>query len=309
MLYEITHQTTYAYTSDVSVSHHVARLAPRTLPSQQCLAYELTVLPRPVLLSQRDDYYGNRATFFTVTGSHRTLVVTARSQVELSPRELPAAETTPPWETVRELFRRHDAAPGTDVQEFIFPSAMLPRLPELGEYAGPSFPAGRPLLAAVLDLTRRMFLDFKFDPKATTVATPLEQVIRHRRGVCQDFAHFQIGCLRALGLPARYVSGYLETLPPPGKARLVGADASHAWVQIFIPGTGWVDVDPTNNLLPSDRHVTLAWGRDFSDVSPIRGVIVGGGKHVLNVSVDVKPLVEPAVSGGEKGVEPQSQGG
>jgi transglutaminase-like putative cysteine protease len=148
------------------------------------------------------------------------------------------------------------------------------------------------MLAAVLDLTRRMFNDFKFDPKATTIATPLEQVIKDRRGVCQDFAHFQIGCFRALGLPARYVSGYLETRPPPGKPKLAGADASHAWVQVFIPPAGWVDVDPTNNLLPSDRHVTVAWGRDFDDVSPIRGVIVGGGKHALGVAVDVTPLHE-----------------
>lgn len=302
MRYEITHRTAYAYTSDVSVSHHVARLAPRALPFQRCFAHELTIDPRPSLVTQREDYYGNRATFFTVSGAHRSLVVTARSQVELLPRELPSAAGTPPWENVRDLFRRHDAAPGTNTQEFIFPSAMIPRLPELAEYAAESFVARRPLLEAVLDLTRRMSADFKFDPKATTVATPLEQVIKHRRGVCQDFAHFQTGCFRALGLPARYVSGYLETLPPPGRARLVGADASHAWVQIFIPGEGWLDVDPTNNLLPSVRHVTLAWGRDFSDVSPICGVIVGGGRHELRVSVDVKPVDETAErSSGETG--------
>ena len=294
MRYEITHRTSYAYASDVSVSHHVARLAPRALPFQRCLAHELTVDPSPAQAARREDYFGNETAFFTVAGSHRTLVVTARSRVELLPRELPSAAGTPPWETVRDLFRRHDAAPGTNTQEFIFPSAMIPRLPELAEYAAASFVARRPLLEAVLDLTRRMFADFKFDSKATTVATPLEQVIKYRRGVCQDFAHFQTGCFRALGLPARYVSGYLETLPPPGRPRLVGADASHAWVQIFIPGAGWVDVDPTNNLLPSMRHVTVAWGRDFSDVSPIRGVIVGGGRHELSVSVDVKPLDETA---------------
>jgi transglutaminase-like putative cysteine protease len=290
--YQITHLTAYAYSSDVSVSQHVARLTPRTLDFQRCLAHELTVEPRAALVTQREDYYGNQATFFNIAGSHRRLVVTARSKVELLPRVLPDAESTPPWETIRDLFRRHDASPRDHTQEFIFPSVMIPRLPELADYAAASFVAERPALAAVLDLTRRMFADFKFDPKATTVATPLEQVIKHRRGVCQDFAHFQIGCFRALGLPSRYVSGYLETLPPPGKPRLVGADASHAWVQIFIPGTGWLDVDPTNNLLPSERHVTLAWGRDFSDVSPIRGVIVGGGKHELSVSVDVKPLDE-----------------
>src|SRR5882724_1707239 len=292
MRYEITHRTSYTYAIDVSVSHHVARLAPRTLPHQQCFAHELTIDPSPALVTQREDYYGNRATFFSVAGAHRTLVVTARSRVELLPRENSDAASTPPWETVRDLFRRHDAAPGTNTQEFIFPSAMIPRLPELAVYAGESFFAKRPLLEAVLDLTSRIYFDFKFDPKATTVATPLEQVIKHRRGVCQDFAHFQIGCLRAMGLPARYVSGYMETVPPPGKPRLAGADASHAWVQVFIPPGTWIDVDPTNNILPSERHIVLSWGRDFDDVSPIRGVIIGGGKHELKVGVDVIPVQE-----------------
>ncbi len=294
MRYEITHLTAYSYSSDVSVSQHVARLTPRALNFQKCWAHELAVDPKPALVTSRTDYFGNQATFFSITGAHRRLTVTARSQVDLAARVIPDAAHTPPWETVRELFRRHDASPTVNTQEFIFPSAMIPRLPELAEYAAASFAPERPVLEAVLDLTRRMADDFTFDPRATTVATPLEQVIKQRRGVCQDFAHFQIGCFRALGLPARYVSGYLETLPPPGKPRLVGADASHAWVQVFIPETGWVDVDPTNNLLPTERHITVAWGRDFSDVSPIRGVIVGGGKHQLSVSVDVKPLGETA---------------
>lgn len=292
MRYEIIHRSAYAYTSDVSVSHHVARLTPRPLPFQRRLTHELTIEPNPSLLTHHDDYFGNRTTFFTVAGSHRSLVVTSRSQVEISPRATPLAGDSPSWEKVRDLFRGHAAAAATEVQEFIFPSAFVPRLAALADYAVESFPAQRPMLAAVLDLTRRMFHDFKFDPKATTIATPLEQVIKDRRGVCQDFAHFQIGCFRALGLPARYVSGYLETRPPPGKPKLAGADASHAWVQVFIPPAGWVDVDPTNNLLPSDRHVTVAWGRDFDDVSPIRGVIVGGGKHALGVAVDVTPLHE-----------------
>ena len=292
MRYEITHRTSYVYTSDVSVSHHIARLMPQTLPHQRCLDFQLAIEPKPSLVTHREDYFGNRATFFTVSGAHRTLVVTSRSRVELLPREKPAAAKTSPWEKVRDEFRGHETSSATEVQEFIFPSAFIPRLPALVDYAAESFVAERPLLEAVLDFTRRMFHDFKFDPKATTIATPLEQVFKNRRGVCQDFAHFQIGCFRALGLPARYVSGYLETLPPPGKARLVGADASHAWVQVFIPGAGWVDVDPTNNVLPSDRHISVAVGRDFEDVSPIRGVIVGGGKHELSVSVDVMPLKE-----------------
>jgi len=290
--YEVTHRTVYAYASDVSVSHHVARLMPRSLPAQRCFAHELSIEPNPSLVTHREDYYGNRTTFFTVTTSHRLLAVISRSQVELSPRATPSAAETPPWENVRDLFRGEQASSAAEVQEFIYPSALVRQLPSLAEYAAESFAPQRPALDAVLDLTGRMARDFKFDPTATTIATPLEQVIKNRRGVCQDFAHFQIGCLRAMGMPARYVSGYLETLPPPGKTKLTGADASHAWVQVFIPPTGWIDVDPTNNLLPSDRHVTVAWGRDFDDVSPIRGVIVGGGKHELSVAVDVMALKE-----------------
>lgn len=290
MRYEIIHRTAYTYASDVSVSHHVARLTPRSLDFQRRIAQELTVDPNPALVTGREDYYGNRTTFFTVTGAHRELVVTSSSRVEILSRAVPEAATTPPWEWVRDSFSKFTDPSAIGAQEFIFPSSMIPRLPELAGYATESFPRGCPVLEGVLDLTARMSRDFKFDPKATTVATPLERVIKNRRGVCQDFAHFQIGCLRALGLPARYVSGYLETAPPPGKEKLAGADASHAWVQVFVPSLGWLDVDPTNNLLPSDRHVTVAWGRDFDDVSPIRGVIVGGGKHELKVSVDVTPL-------------------
>ncbi len=232
-----------------------------------------------------------------MTGSHRTLGVTSRSHVEVRPRSAPRAPDTPAWEQVRDLFRNDDSAVEMRVREFLYPSVLVPRLPELHHYAAESFPRGRPLLEAVLDLMQRMFSDFVFDPKATTVATTMGQVIKNRRGVCQDFAHFQIGCLRALGLPARYVSGYLETLPPPGKPKLLGSDASHAWVQLFVPDVGWVDLDPTNNLLPGDRHITVAVGRDFEDVSPIRGVIVSGGKHQLTVAVDVTPVTEVVENG------------
>jgi transglutaminase-like putative cysteine protease len=296
MHYEITHRTIYSYATDVSVSHHVARLTPRTTASQRCVAHELAIDPNPALVTHHDDYFGNRTAFFTVASAHRKLSVTSHSRVEVLPHEAPLAVNTPPWETVRDSFPGNGASMPPEIWEYVFTSSLVPRLPALADYAAESFVAGRPLLDAVLDLMARLHRDFKFDPKATTVATPLEQVIRNRRGVCQDFAHFQIGCLRALNLPARYVSGYMETMPPPGKPKLAGADASHAWVQVFVPGAGWVDVDPTNNLLPSDRHIITAWGRDFDDVSPIRGVIVGGGKHELSVGVDVIPLAEPAVS-------------
>jgi transglutaminase-like putative cysteine protease len=286
--YEIVHRTVYEYSSEVSVSQHVVHLTPRTLPGQQCLRHELTVEPAAALVTSREDYFGNRIHFFTMAGGHRTLVVTARSEVVVHPRRWPAPAAPPAWELARYISDSL-VGPPLDVREFVYPSALIPALTTLNEYARPSFTAGRPLLEAVLDLTRRIHADFTFDPKATTVATPLEQVIEQRRGVCQDFAHFQIGCLRSLGLSARYVSGYLETLPPAGKTKLVGSDASHAWVQVFVPGTGWVDADPTNNMLASDRHVVVAWGRDFDDVSPVRGIISGGGKHSLNVAVDVIP--------------------
>jgi len=286
--YEIVHRTVYEYSSEVSVSQHVVHLTPRTLPGQQCLRHELIVEPTPALVTRRDDYFGNPTQFFTMAGAHRTLVVTARSEVVVHPRHWPVPQQTPAWELARVISDQNAGLP-LDVQEYVYPSVFVPALPALTDYARPSFTAGRPLLEAVLELTRRIHTDFVFDPKATTVATPLEQVIEKRRGVCQDFAHFEIGCLRAVGLPARYVSGYLETLPPEGKTKLIGSDASHAWVQIFIPNHGWVDADPTNDMLASERHITVAWGRDFDDVSPVRGVISGGGKHLLKDAVDVTP--------------------
>ena len=287
MRFQVIHKTAYRYTNGVSVSHHVARLTPRSLPRQTVLSHSLAIDPVPALRADHDDYYGNRVAFFILEGKHQTLSVTAASEVEVQPFAPPPETPTAPWERVRDGLNSAALAP--DIVEFALPSPIIPRLPALADYAAESFPPERPLLEGVLDLTRRAHEDFKFDPKATTVATPLEQVIRQRRGVCQDFAHFEIGCLRALGLPARYVSGYLETRPPPGKVKLVGADASHAWVQVFMPPLGWIDVDPTNNLIPSDRHITLAYGRDFDDVSPIRGVLVGSGKHQLAVGVDVIP--------------------
>jgi transglutaminase-like putative cysteine protease len=199
---------------------------------------------------------------------------------------VPPPSDTPPWEAAAD----RTALP-LEALEFVFDSsALIAPDAELMAYARAAFPAGAPLLDAVLELTRRIHEDFTFDPEATTVATPLAEVFKSRRGVCQDFARLEIACLRSLGLPARYVSGYLETLPPPGRARLVGADASHAWVAVYCPEVGWLHVDPTNNVMPSQRHVSIAWGRDYSDVSPIRGVILGGGKHTLRVNVDVVRL-------------------
>lgn len=298
MPYKITHRTTYVYTSEVTVSQHIARLRPRSFPGQNCLSHELDIAPAPGVQTSREDYFGNTTHFFTMASAHRELTVISRSIVDVAERTWPVPDKTPAWQTL--LPSNAETLP-LGAHEYIFPSAYVPLLPALADYAQPSFTPGRPLLDAAADLMHRIFTEFIFDPTATTVATPLETVLQKRRGVCQDFAHLQIGCLRSLGLPARYVSGYLETLPPPGKTKLVGADASHAWLQLYVPGFGWVDLDPTNDVLAGSRHITVAWGRDFDDVSPIRGVIGGGGKHTLSVAVDVTPVTgEPSELGAQK---------
>jgi transglutaminase-like putative cysteine protease len=294
MLYDITHRTTYSYGADVSVSHHLAHLHPRELPRQQVSDFRMTVDPAPAVTVERTDFYGNSATFFTIGSPHDRLVVTARSRVQISAPALPLASATPSWQEIRDRCASDVLTEDSEMGEFRFDSAHITRRPAFADYAAPAFSKGRPLLEAIVDFNSRIFRDFRFDPRATTVATPVDEVFKRRRGVCQDFAHLAIACLRSLGLPARYVSGYLETQPPPGKPRLVGADASHAWYSVWCPGFGWIDADPTNDLLPGDRHVTLAWGRDFSDVSPLRGVVVGGSGHSLGVSVDVARVEDRA---------------
>ncbi|MDB6064554.1 MAG: transglutaminase domain protein [Pedosphaera sp.] len=293
MIYELTHTTSYDYNQLVSLSHHVLRLHPRDLPGQRCLKHDVQVDPRPGVTNSHVDYFGNRTTFVTVEGAHKKLVITSRGQVELKAPTHPAPTLTPAWESVRDLCLNEPTGEALEAREFIYSSPKIKSHPDFALYATPSFSPGKPVLEAVLHLTDRIHRDFKFDPKATSVATPLEEVLKSRRGVCQDFAQLEIGFLRSMAIPARYVSGYLETDPPPGRPRLTGADASHAWISFFCPGTGWIDVDPTNNLLPSTRHITVAWGRDYSDVSPIRGVILGSGEHTLKVAVDVIPLREP----------------
>lgn len=299
MRYDITHTTDYEYDHEVSVSHHLLHLAPRSLPHQRCLSHELSVDPTPAVVNHHVDYFGNQTAFLTLHTSHRRLRIVARSLVEVDSVAAPDPATALAWEKARD---QCGIDPFALTGEFVFDSPLIKPLAQYAEFAAPSFPAGRPCLEAVIDLTRRIHGEFKFDPDATTLATSLEQVFTQRRGVCQDFAHFEIAALRSIGLAARYVSGYIETIPPPGKARLVGADASHAWVACYCPPFGWVDVDPTNNLLPSGRHITLAWGRDYSDISPVRGVLVGSGGHSSKVAVDVLPIprgaaAAPALSG------------
>lgn len=295
LLFEITHTTTYDYVTDVSVSQHLLRLTPRDYSKQHCLAHDLTIQPEPGTLSVRRDYFGNVTHFAGLETPHNRLVITSHCRVAVSPGFIPEPLETPSWETVRARCRDDHAGAALEAHEFRYPSPLVPAPYQFLEYASSSFSPRRPVLDAVADLTRRIGEDFVFDPVATNVTTPVAEVLRHRRGVCQDLAHVQIACLRSLGLPARYVSGYLETEPSPGQPKLRGVDASHAWASFFCPGLGWIDVDPTNNCFPSLRHITLGWGRDYNDICPIRGVLVGGENQALRVAVDVNALgpVEP----------------
>ena len=294
MRYSISHRTSYEYNDAVSVSHHLLRLKPRDLAYQQTLAYNLSSEPVPALLEAHSDYFGNQVSFMTIEGPHRQLTVTSQCEIEVQGKPAVDEASTPGWETVRDLCRGDVYSACGEASEYCFPSSLIAVRSEYHDYAAPRFAPGRPVLEAALELMDRIHSDFEFDTQATTVATPLEQAFRQRRGVCQDFAHLQIACFRTLGLPARYVSGYLETVPPPGQSKLAGADASHAWVQLWCGTQGWVDLDPTNNLIPDQRHITLAFGRDYADVSPLRGVLVGSGTHRLKVAVDVNPAVSGA---------------
>jgi transglutaminase-like putative cysteine protease len=287
MIYNITHVTNYHYSHSVSLCHNLAHLAARDCPWQTCLRNDLQVSSPPAVSITRADYFGNVATFFTVQEPHKRLEITAINHVKVHPRAAPEPAATVPWEQASQVIRTRRDAETLDAYQFVFDSQYIKCDPALAAYAAPSFVPGRPLLEAVLELTRRIYTEFAFDPSTNSFDTPPTELLRIRRGVCQDFAHLQIGCLRSLGLAARYVSGYLLTNPPPGQDRLVGADMSHAWVSVFFPGFGWIDVDPTNNLITREKHITLAWGRDYDDVSPIKGVILGGGRHSVTVGVNV----------------------
>jgi transglutaminase-like putative cysteine protease len=291
MKYAVVHETLYSYESPVVLSQQLLHLTPRVLDVQRLSGHRIEVEPAPAESRTREDYFGNPVTQIMLAAPHATLTVRAVSNIEVQAR--PAPRPTGSWEEARDRLRQGGGEALLEPMQFLFESPHVEFFRDLGAYAEPSFGKRRSLLEAALDLTRRIHADFKFDPKATSVSTPLREVLAKRRGVCQDFAHFMIGCLRTLGLPARYVSGYILTAPPPGIPRLIGADASHAWVSVWS-GDGsagsWIDLDPTNNMLVGEQHITLAWGRDFSDVTPMRGVILGGGEQELAVRVTVTPL-------------------
>ncbi len=292
MTYRIVHKTTYKYKHPVAFGNHSVYLAPHSQGRQRCESYKLLVTPEPATRSERTDFYGNRVSFFTIQEPHEELAIEGHSVVTLD-GEVSWPAQSMAWDEVARSLPLGLTSASLDAFQFVFESPRIKPKPEFAAYAAASFPSGRPLAEALLDLTARIHRDFEFDSKATNVRTPPEQVLRQRKGVCQDFAQLQIACLRSLGLPARYVSGYLRTTPPPGQPRLIGADASHAWLSVYCPEAGWLDVDPTNNLVPSQSHIILAWGRDYSDVSPVRGVILGGQDHKLEVAVDLEPRPVP----------------
>jgi transglutaminase-like putative cysteine protease len=312
-LLEVTHETRYRYAVPVSPALHLAHLQPLSDDAQALLGFELTVDPAPDESSTETDVWGNVRSLFAVVAAHRELTVRATSRVALKPRfDAIVPADGPAWETVAERLHYVARVPWEPAVEFVQPSPYVPRLEVLREYGRRSFPPGRAVAVGALDLMHRIHADFRYDGEATQIDTPLAEAFAQRSGVCQDFAHVLAGCLRMLGLPARYVSGYLLTTPAAGEPVLVGADASHAWVQAWVPGTpgvpadGWLDLDPTNDLVPGPGHIRVAVGRDFGDVTPLRGVIRGGGKHTLAVGVHTRSLDPgpgPGVATGPAGQE------
>ncbi len=285
MRYLVSHLTRYRYQTSVSQCVSEARITPRVLARQKVIETRIQIDPEPVVLETRKDYFGNDVTGFSVFRPHEKLTATAQSVVEVEPRDAAAAMPSISWEEARELLAAPADAPTLEAYEFIFDSPFVAAAAKLAEYARPSLTPGRPLAEAARELSTRIFTDFRYKPKSTSIDMPLLDVFQLRRGVCQDFTHIMIGALRSCRLAARYVSGYLRS-----GANLQGAEASHAWLAVFIPGHGWLDLDPTNNAIPSDGHVTVAWGRDFGDVTPIKGVSLGGGKQTVEVAVSVRPV-------------------
>lgn len=286
MNYTLRHTTRYHYSAPVTLCHSEARVLPRRTPHQQCGASELQISPAPQVQMERRDVFGNRVLYFAMEDVHQTLDVTVVTPLSTQPlAALPTSSTT--WEQVAQQLSQNNSF---DIQLYRLDSPFIRRNVELANFAHSCFTPGRPIVEAALALNELIYKTFEYDPSFTTLATPLSEVLANRRGVCQDFAHLAIGALRSVGLAARYVSGYLETQPPPGQARLIGADASHAWLATWIPEWGWLALDPTNGTVAGEQHPVLAWGRDYADVAPLKGVMNGGGEHRLEVEVDVMPL-------------------
>jgi len=289
VIYRVRHVTEYRYVESVTTSHHDLHLLPRAVPGQTVIAESLTVNPTPAVRRDRLDWFANRATHLAIHERHDRLSVT--SELEIEVEQPPPPETDVPWEVARDAVRSPSDPDARAAVELVLPSPRIGPSQAAYELAAPLFTRGRPLVEAARALMHLIHEEFTYDPAATDVSTSVDEVLGHGRGVCQDFAHVQIACLRSLGLPARYISGYLVTRPN-GEPRMVGADASHAWLAVRLPDGSWLDLDPTNDVVPSHRHIAIAWGRDFGDVTPMRGVVLGGGQHDLHVGVDVTPLSE-----------------
>jgi len=292
MYHIVEHKTDYTYPDPVSLCHNIVRLIPRSTNKQFCKKSEIIIIPQPDVLIEYDDFFGNKLVYFTIEKEHKKLSVHVVSEIEKlsSGADNLAQNNRIAWEEVCKLTSTI-AASIIDVKQFIAPTSMTMADEAIAAYARVSFPSGKSLFEGSKNLMNRIFSDFTFQSGFTTISTPLSLVMKERKGVCQDFAHLAIACLRSLGLPARYISGYIETIPPPGVKKLVGVDASHAWFSVFIPGNGWVDFDPTNNILPSDQHIVIGWGRDYADITPLKGVIMSSGRHELKVSVNVKRVL------------------
>ncbi len=292
MKYKITHTTTYLYQSPVRVCHNLLLLTPRENTRLRCHSHRLQISPNPQISNHRVDFFGNHLRAFSIEESHRQLRVTATSRVQIQPQGDIHADQSPPWEELVRALAAQELKDSVDASVYRFDSRRITRSTEFEDYAKASFTKGRSVFAGALSLMERIHREFKYDATATNVNTKASDAFRMRRGVCQDFAHIAISCLRSIGIPARYVSGYLRTIPPPGKPRLVGVDQSHAWLSVYCGDTlGWIDIDPTNNSVCQSDHVPIAWGRDYHDVVPLRGVFLGGGTHTLSVSVDVSPVM------------------
>jgi transglutaminase-like putative cysteine protease len=291
VIYDIRHVTTYAYESTISFARCTLRLEPLSGQGQQLISHHVDIRPRPTERTTRRDFFGTLTESVVIEASHRHLRIDSRSRVEVARKVTGRTAPSPAWEHIRDVaFDAKSLGPASPVG-FVFASPLVPLLAPVTAYAAASFPPGGGVLVGAVDFMHRIRSQFRYDAKATVISTPLKEVFEKRHGVCQDFAHMMVAGLRGLGLPAAYVSGYLRTIPPPGQPRLAGADATHAWVSLWCgEELGWAGFDPTNDLLVENDHIIIAVGRDFSDVSPVDGIIVGSHKQKLNVAVDVFPV-------------------
>lgn len=290
MIFDVSHKTHYRYSQPVVQSQHLIHMSPRAVAGQSIRHHSLIVEPAPAHRFDGMDAFGNPVLILDIEVPHSQLILHARSTIETFPPIVTDPASTRPWTRLDEALKEQDRGLPLDVIQFQCASRLTPASREIRDYATASFAPDRPVLEAAIDLNRRIFKDFTFDNTATDVSTPIEQVFEQRRGVCQDFAHLALTCLRAMRVPARYVSGYILTKPPVGQPRLQGADASHAWISVWSPEGGWADLDPTNGIVAAGEHITIAYGRDYDDVSPISGVLLGGGEHTVSVGVDIVPI-------------------